>query len=138
MLSRRLSIVLLLIACSVPIANGQSTPDDVTNAASSWLKAIHAGDRSQLNALMDPKFIATTPAGDVLTKERLVPEEADKPVQKLPLMELQSPMVRVFGNTAVLMSRLTSTGGPTANGTFVFEKAGSVWKLVALHMSPQK
>ncbi len=135
--ARRFQLLLLLVVLANSLF-AQTPQDDVTAAASKWLKAISAGDRTELNAIMDPKFMATTPSGDVLTKERLVPEESDKPVQKLPPMELEAPLVRIYGSTAVLMSKLKSDGGPAMNATFVFEKSSPGWKLVALHLSPQK
>lgn len=55
---------------------------------------------------MDPRFIATTPVGDVLTKERLVPDDPTHAIQQLPAFELDSPIVRLYGDSAVLMGRL--------------------------------
>jgi Domain of unknown function (DUF4440) len=129
--------IFLLVFTNVMLAQ-QSPTDVVTDQATRWLKAISTGDRATLDPLTDPKFIATTPGGDVLTKDRLIPADADKPVQKLPPMELQGPIVRVYGDAAVLMSPLTSSGGPGMSATFVFTHQGSDWKLVALHLSPRK
>ena len=82
----------------------------------------------------------TTPAGDVLTKERLVPDDPAQAVQQLPAFDLDSPMVRLYGDTAVLMARLKSTAGAaqTMNRTFVYNKRDGAWKLVAIHLSLQK
>jgi Domain of unknown function (DUF4440) len=134
----RFALFVLLLFTLPSSAFAQSDSDQVTAAASKWLKAVSTGDRAQLETIMDAQFLATTPAGDVLTKERLVPKEADKPVQKLPPMEMDAPLVRIYGSTAVLMSKLKSEGGPAMNATFVFDKSSSGWKLVALHLSPQK
>lgn len=136
---RKQSVLLIALLSSLSLcALGPSDTDQITATASKWLKAISTGDRGQLNSMMDARFMATTPGGDVISKERLVPEEGDKPVQKLPPMELDAPLVRIYGNTAVLMSKLKSNGGPSLNATFVFEKSSPGWKLVALHLSPQK
>jgi hypothetical protein len=125
-----------VVVLSLSVA-AQSATDEVVKMASGWLTAISVGDRATLSNIMDPNFLATTPGGDVVTKERLVPNDANKPVQKLPQMELDAPMVRIYGTTAVLMSRLKSAGGPAMNATFVFSK-DRTWKLVAIQLSPQK
>ena len=80
--------------------------DDIVKATRNWLTNCTNGDRAALNASMDERFIATTPAGDVLPKARLVPDNPSQAVQRLPAMELESPLVRLYGTTAVLMGRL--------------------------------
>ena len=89
---------------------------------------------------MDPRFIANTPGGDILAKDRLVPDDESAPVQKLPPLKLDGPMVRMYGDTAVLMSHLKPGGGdgPLMNGSFVYQKQEKTWKLVALHLSAQE
>ena len=89
---------------------------------------------------MDEGFIATTPAGEVLPKARLVPDDPSQAIQRLPAMELESPLVRLYGTTAVLMGRLQSTSDSkqALNGTFVYIKQGSGWRLVSMHLSPQR
>lgn len=115
----------------------QTPQDEIVKLTAAWLHDISIGDKAALNTIMDPHFIATTPGGDLLTKERLVPD-GDRPVQKLPAMQLDAPLVRITGDTAVLMSRLPSPGGPAMNATFVYGKRDGAWKLLALQMSPQK
>jgi hypothetical protein len=115
----------------------QSAEDQILQTTRSWLKNVSQGDRAGLNAIMDAGFIAVTPGGEVLTKERLVPDDPAQPVQQLPPLEMNSPLVRVHGDTAVLMTHLTTPAVKQAlNGTFVYSKAGNFWKLVALHISP--
>ena len=122
----------VVVAAAFP----QSPTDGLADAARNWLKNISAGSRAELNASMDDRFIATTPAGDVLVKERLVPSDPNQPVQQLSAMELDAPLVRVFGETGIVMSRLRPSAGPALNATFVFVKQQTRWKLVAVHLSP--
>ena len=129
----RVSFTLLLFVTTTLAQNGS---DGLSDAAKKWLKDISNGSRTELNASMDERFIATTPAGDVLTKERLVPLDPSQPVQQLPSMELEAPLSRVYGETGIVMGRLKPADGPPLNGTFVFVKQQSGWKLVALHLSP--
>ncbi len=137
-------IRIIVAACFLMFSSAftqvQSTQDEVLQATRNWLRNSSKGDRAGLNAIMDTRFIVTTPAGDVLTKERLVPDDPTKAVQQLPTLDVDAPIVRVYGDTAVLMGRLKSTSDDkqVLNGTFVYSKQDNNWKLVALHLSPQK
>ena len=126
--------IVVLLATTACFA--QSPSDGLIDAAKTWLKNINAGARAELLASTDEKFIATTPAGDVLLRERLIPSDTSQSVQTLPLMELDGPISRVVGETGIVMSRLKPSSGPTLNATFVFVRQQSAWKLVAIHFSP--
>lgn len=132
---QRLPFAIMLLFASGLIAQDQQ--DQVVRLASAWLSGVSTGNKSALNAIMDTQFIATTPGGDVLARNRLVPDN-ERPVQTLPPMKMEAPMVRISGDTAVLMTRLTDGSGLNMNATFVFTKQGGAWKLLALQMSPQK
>jgi len=114
-----------------------TAPDQVVQTTRDWLQSIAKGDRASLNSIMDALCIITTPAGDVLPKNRLVPDDEAQAVQKLPLMELDGPQVRLYGDTAILMSRLKATAGDgqRTSGTFVYRKQDNAWKLVAIHLA---
>jgi hypothetical protein len=129
----RSAIVGMLVA-SASLA--QSPSDGLIDATKSWLKNVSTGARAELLASTDERFIATTPAGDVLVRERLIPADTSQSVQTLPLMELDGPLTRVVGETGIVMSRLKPSTGPSLNATFVFVRQQSAWKLVAIHFSP--
>jgi len=128
------SIAIALFFALTAVA--QSSTDSLVGAARTWLKNASAGSRAELLASTDERFIATTPAGDVLARERLIPSDTSQPVQQLPPAELDGPLARVIGETGVVMSRLKGFGGPTLNATFVFVRQQSAWKLAAIHLSP--
>jgi hypothetical protein len=137
----RITLSACLLLCLGILATAQqSAQDELVQLTRNWLKGVSTGDRAGLNAIMDPRFIATTPVGEVLTKEHLVPDDASQAVQQLPAMELDSPLVRVYGDTAVLMGRLKSVADAkqVMNGTFVYAKRDNAWKLVAMHLSSQR
>ena len=133
----RLASSVLSLCIAVAAQDREKLTDELMQATKQWLSNISSGNGTELNALMDPRFLATTPAGDVLSKERLVPSDSSKPVQKLSASELDAPIARAFGDTGVVMSRLKAAEGPALNGTFVFVKNDSKWKLVAVHLSPR-
>jgi hypothetical protein len=137
----RIVVVACLLMLTSAFAQVQSTDqDEVLKATRAWLQNVNKGDRAGLNAIMDARCIVTTPAGDVVTKERLVPDDPTQAVQQLPALDLDGPMVRLYADTAVLMSRLKSSAGDSQvmNGTFVYSKRDGVWKLVAIHLSLRK
>jgi hypothetical protein len=142
-IARFLFAISVIWPLTLTTALGQSVrteQDDVTEATSKWLKSANTGDRTALNAIMDERFVATTPAGDVVTKDELMPDDPSQQVQRLQPLILGSPVVRLYGDTAVLMGRLKSADAPgrDLNGTFVYSRQTGVWKLIALHLSPQK
>jgi hypothetical protein len=116
----------------------QGADDEILRSTRSWLKSVNQGDRAGMNAIMDARFLAVLPAGDVVTKERLAPDDPERPVPRLPPFDLSDPIVRIYGDTAVLMTRLTTADATqTLNATFVYGKRDNAWKLVALHASPR-
>jgi Domain of unknown function (DUF4440) len=136
---RKLLTTAVFIVLSIPLNIYANQPNEQTviRTAEDWLHDVSQGDRTALNSITDSAFIATTPAGDVLTKDRLIPEQGA--VQRLPQFTLQGPTVRIAGSTAVLMGRLhAAEQGGDLNSTFVFISFGTKWKLVGLHLSPQK
>ena len=135
---KRLCITAVFLALSIPcsIHANQRADQSVIQSTEEWLHDISQGNKSALNAITDPAFIATSPVGDVLTKDRLIPEQGA--VQRLPQFTLQAPTVRISGSTAILMGLLhPAEPGTDLNSTFVFISAGVKWKLVGLHLSPQ-
>ena len=134
------SLLIALLSTMAGRAQAQRTPqDDVTQITREFLVAINTGDRTTLNRIMDARCLITTPAGDILSKERLVPEDESRAVQTLHRMELNNPVVRVYADTAVLMSYLK----PIAEGqewaaTFVYVKQLNGWRLVALQGMARK
>jgi hypothetical protein len=125
-----------LLLASTP-ALPEDSADILIHATRNWLKNISLGARTALEASMDERCLITTPAGDVLPKERLIPADVSRPVQKLPSMDLEGPTARTFGATGVVMSSLKPSEGRALNGTFVFVRQQGAWKLVALQLSPR-
>ena len=132
-------LMVFLLATGARSQERQTPQDDVLQITREWLKAISAGDRVTLNRIMDPQCLVTTPGGDILSKERLVPNDDSQSVQTLPSMELSGPLVRIFANTAVLMTHLRPTGeGQEWLSTFIYNREGSTWKIVGLHATARK
>lgn len=135
---RKLKWILGLMPLLVAIAPcfGLASTDGLVDAARTWLKNASTGARAELLAATDERFLATTPAGDVLARERLIPSDTSRPVQQLPPMELDAPLSRAVGDTGVVVSHLKATAGHDLNATFVFVRQRSSWRLLAIHLSP--
>ena len=132
-------LMFFLLATGARSQERQTSQDEILQITREWLKAISAGDRVTLNRIMDPQCLVTTPGGDILSKERLVPNDDSQGVQTLPAMELSGPIVRVYGNTAVLMTHLRPTGeGQEWISTFIYNREGSTWRIVGLHGTARK
>jgi hypothetical protein len=126
----------IVLSLTVIAGVGQSLADSLLDATKNWLKNMSAGSQEELLASTDSRFIATTPAGDVLVRERLIPADTSQAVQQLSPMELDGPIARVIGETGIVMSRLKPSDGPPLNATFVFVRQQSAWKLAGIHLSP--
>ena len=132
-------LVFFLLATEARSQERQTSQDEILQITREWLKAISAGDRVTLNRIMDPLCLVTTPGGDILSKERLVPNDDSQSVQTLPPMELSGPIVRVYANTAVMMTHLRPTGeGQEWISTFIYNREGSTWRIVGLHGTARK
>ena len=132
-------LMVFLLATGARSQERQTSQDEVLQITREWLKAISSGDRVTLNRIMDPQCMVITPGGDILSKERLVPDDDSQSVQTLPTMELSGPIVRIYTDTAILMTHLKPPGaGQEWLSTFVFSKEGQTWKLVGLHATVQK
>ena len=135
---RKPNLILLLLSLLLAVAPGlgQASTAGLVEAAGTWLKNASAGTRAELLAATDERFLATTPAGDVLVRERLIPSDPSQPVQKLPPMELDAPLARAVGDTGIVVSRVKGDAGHDLNATFVFVRQQSSWRLLAIHLSP--
>jgi hypothetical protein len=132
-------LMFFLFATGARSQERQTSQDEVLQITREWLKAISSGDRVTLNRIMDPQCLVTTPGGNILSKERLVPNDDSQSVQTLPAMELSGPLVRIYANTAVLMTHLKPTGeGQEWLSTFIYNREGSTWKIVGLHATTRK
>ncbi len=137
---RRLTVILLLSLCALaqnPLADKPARPEDeIVQLTQRWLAAGHAADASALDAIESESFIATTPGGNVVTKSELMPT-ADNP-SRLPDFAMKGTIIRLDGDTAILMAQLTKQGGgPQLNVTNVFVRRNGKWQMIAAHLSPQ-
>jgi ketosteroid isomerase-like protein len=137
-------IFLVFLFLANPFSFAQSQPgvktgtsvnaeDEILQIEKQWLRAAHQADRSALDALMSDDLVATTPAGDIVGKDELMPAE---PGSGLPQFNIVNSTVHIFGDAAVVMARLFPANGTgDMDSTTVFQRQNGTWRIVAVQLS---
>ena len=100
------------------------------------------GNTAPLERLLSADFIATSLNGRVLSRAQFI-RGSRNPNLRFTSFNLDEPQVRVYGNSAVAMGRITVTSR-TDEGTRTFRfrytnlyvGAGGRWQVGALHLTP--
>lgn len=145
---KRLLLAAVLLVAAATFAAGQ-TPDKpaqpagekvgmasaeqaVNGRVSAFLDALRKGDAEALALIYSDDYTVTTEAGGVLTKvQRLEWVKAN--AARLSTLDFQDLKTRVYGDTAVVTGRATSTGDAKINSRMiqVWIKQGDTWRLAA-------
>ncbi|MBB5367909.1 MULTISPECIES: nuclear transport factor 2 family protein [unclassified Janthinobacterium] len=95
-----------------------------------------------LTALTTDNYVEVSPLGGVDTREKVLAFYAPDKKTAAPVITVEEPLVRVSGDTAVLIAKLSMTvtaGGqqrPVAlRASYVAKKDGGAWKLLSAHYS---
>jgi len=139
----RMVAVLCLVASAAVWAGVQSggsqrtVEDELVKMEREWLEAETKGDVASLDRMYAEDFIGTTPDGNVVFKEDVVPSAEMQGRSRLPKCTLKESVVRVWGTTSVVMG-LVAVGDAVPSGqlrfTKVYLKRDGAWKCVALHL----
>ncbi len=99
-----------------------------------WLAAEERNDRATLQKIIADDFQGTSPMGNTVSREDVVPMEGSRSGLSISVSDLKA---RVFGDTAVVTARGVQKGGekPEVRFTLVFAKRGDRWQMVAGHLS---
>jgi len=131
------AVVSSLIAQTASKTSDQnaSTEQGVLQLTRDWLAAEERHDRVTLQRIIADDFQGTTPMGNTVFKEDVVPPEGSTSGGlSISTSELKA---RVFGDTAVV----TAHGVPKSEEkrelrfTVIFAKRGDRWQMVAGHLS---
>src|SRR5713226_2406750 len=111
--------------------------DQLIQIERDWLSAEAKGDLATLRRLFADDFIGMAFGGNIVNKEDVIPPEGGGN-RIWAKTTLQDPTVRVFGDTAVGLSRV-KVDDPQQPGDFrfsmVFQKRGGNWVVVAAHLA---
>ena len=108
----------------------------VNGRVSAFLDALRKGDQAALASIYADDFTVTTDTGDVHTKAQRL-EWVKANAARLSTLEFQDLKTRVYGDTAVVTGRATSTGGAINSRIIqVWVKQGGTWRVVAGQNTP--
>jgi ketosteroid isomerase-like protein len=120
---------------------GTHTEQSVLARAAEWAAAERASDAAALEQILAPQFVGVGPFGFLLTREQWLARYRSGDLQTTAL-SLDETSVRLFGETAILIGRQTSTaayrGQPTGGQfrtTLIFVSQGDTWLLAGLQYS---
>ena len=109
-----------------------------------FAKAQQTFDVATLAELTTENYIEVSPRGEVAPRDKMLSFYAPQHTVDAPTMSIEEKQVRVFGETGVILAKLTYTMKGMDNqvhtfalqGTFVASKTSSGWKLVSSSFTP--
>jgi ketosteroid isomerase-like protein len=111
--------------------------NDFRKLEQNWLDAAAIPDLPALRRLFADDFMGTSFGGGVLSKSDVVPAQGTAS-NHMPKSVLRDSVVRIFGDTAVLMGAVEMQVPQKTEQirmTTVFQKRGDDWQVIAVHMS---
>jgi len=136
---RRLCLIVgLLIAVVSPVLSQTkpaSTEEVVLQLTRDWLAAEERRDRATLQRIIADDFQGTSPMGNTVSKEDVLPAEGSQSsFLSINTSELRA---RIFGDTAVVTGHGVQKFGEKRELRFtvVFAKREDRWQMVAGHLS---
>jgi ketosteroid isomerase-like protein len=137
---------LLLGSCvmfTLPVQAAEDAGKSVTDLVQRFTQAQGAMDAPGLAAMTAENYIEISPLGEVDPREKMLTFYVKDDKHVPPTMTVDEMTTRVFGETAVVIARisysLVNEGQPrtfSLRSTFVAEKVGGAWKLVSAHYTP--
>jgi ketosteroid isomerase-like protein len=96
----------LLLVCAAAAQTGVEA--EVKQAEDAWVKAVTANDQGALERLLAPKLVYTHSTGLIESKPEYMKAVAS--FQKYTSVEFQNPRINVYGNAAIVNSRVRMVG----------------------------
>lgn len=112
----------------------QTAEQAVLQITRDWLSAEERHDRPTLQRIIADDFEGTSPMGNTVFKDDVMPREGSPGGISMTTSEMKA---RVFGDTAVVTARGVQKAGEKRDLRFtvVFVKRENDWKMVAGHLS---
>jgi ketosteroid isomerase-like protein len=138
-----LAAALLVVAAQLAASQTQDKPAQpagdkvgiaeqaVNGRVSAFRDALRKGDQAALASIYADDFTVTTDNGDVHTKAQRL-EWVKANTARLSTLDFQDLKTRVYGDTAVVTGRATSTAAAINSRIIqVWVKQGGTWRVVA-------
>ena len=133
------------IAIAAPASAASPTADAaLTRLVDAFVAAQRDFDPRALAALTTPDYVEVSPAGEVDTRAAMLGFYAPDKKTPAPPIAVSERSVRVEGNTAIVMAKLSMTV-PAAVGvtrsvdlraTYVARRTGAAWRLAGAQFTP--
>lgn len=143
-----LAAALLVMAAQLAASQTQDKPaqpagekvgiaeQDVNGRVGAFRDALRKGDQAALASIYADDFTVTTDTGDVHTKAQRL-EWVKANAARLSTLDFQDLKTRIYGDTAVVTGRATSTEGAINSRIIqVWIKQGATWRVVAGQNTP--
>jgi len=138
----RLFVVLCVTAIPA-FAQAQATSSDSESKAQiaqlerDWLKADGSGDTARLQQIIADDFVGTSFNGRFLNKEDIIPQGAGRPGGFAGATPGDGNVVRVFGDTGVLMGIINTEkpDGKQIRVTLVCQRQSQGWRIIAAQLT---
>lgn len=133
-----LQCVLLSLACSANAAAAPDASPALVELVQRHAEAQRDFDQAALKTITAENYVEVSPAGEVDSREKMLSFYAPEHKRPPPQLTVSEPMVRVLGDTAVVLAKLTYTMGAEGQArtfamraSYVAQQKDGKWKLVS-------
>jgi len=135
----RLALPLWMVCCfsSTQLQAQKNTEDEIKQSEQKWIAAVKNQDRRAMGEILAKELVYTHSTGLVEDKSQYI-AAVTSGNQKYDAIEYEAPVIRTYGNMAVVATKVVMTGstkGQPFNNRLrllhVWVKQGGKWSLVA-------
>jgi ketosteroid isomerase-like protein len=133
------AVLFIWVSAILSVAQQQATAptskpeDQVTQLERDWLTADGKGDTAALRRIIADDFIGSSFDGGLLSKEDIIPQGGGP--GGFAGATPRDTNVRVFGDTAVLIGVITTSGSKEVRATLVCQKGPQGWQMIAARLT---
>lgn len=128
-MSRFVLKCLFVMAAGTTAAMAAPVDEELTALVKRYAEAQGSFDLGTLKAVTAESFVEISPVGEVDPREKMLSFYAPEQKRPSPQLKIDEPLVRVFGDSAVVYTRLTYTMGSGETARTFAMRAGYVAQL---------
>jgi ketosteroid isomerase-like protein len=132
------------VSDAAPVAQSRPTPPaqgPVLRLIGDLVRAQQNFDAATLGALTTVDYFEVSPVGELDSRDKMLGFYAPDKKTAAPAAEIREPVVRIFGDTAIVIAKLSYTVQPPGQparvmemrATFVARREADRWKLASAH-----
>ena len=100
-----------------------------------WLDAYEKHDRRAMRAILADDFTITHPNGSMQSKRDILDALGGSSDGRTEKYLTENVRGRCYGDTVILVGLVVEAGGDRSRYTDIYVQVGSMWKVVASHLS---